>query len=138
MNNRQDPPKHVTEGGKEGKKNSDNNKTPFGNPNAQRMWLVLGVGILAMFLLFFQGRGPNIDNSPPLNHLLTDCRAGRLQRIVERNGGNELLATNTDNSTEVIYKNPQMDLYTQLEALVARMSISMNGKTRRRNFSLTF
>ena len=54
MNNRSEPPKHVTEGGKDGKKSSDGNKSPFGNPNAQRTWIVLVVIALALFLLRLQ------------------------------------------------------------------------------------
>ena len=57
MNNRSEPPRHVTEGGKDGKKNSDGGKSPFGNPNAQRLWIILGVIALALALLVFNGRG---------------------------------------------------------------------------------
>ena len=52
MNNRPDAPKHVTEGGKDGKKSNNGGKSPFGNPNAQRMWVILGIIVLVMFLLF--------------------------------------------------------------------------------------
>ncbi len=118
MNNRPEPPRHVTEGGKEGKKNSDGGKSPFGSPNAQRLWIVLGIIVLAMALLVFNGRAAiQLDNSWPMNRLLDDVRLGRVERIVERGGGRELIVTYTDNTSETVYKNPSADFYSQLETL---------------------
>ena len=118
MNNRPEPPRHVTEGGKDGKKSSDGNKSPFGNPNAQRMWIVLGIIVLALALLVLNGRAAvQFTNSWPMNRLLDDVQQGRVERIDERGGGRELLVTYTDNTTETVYKNPSSDFYTQLQAL---------------------
>ncbi len=121
MNNRPEPPRHVTEGGKDGKdgkKNSDGGKSPFGNRNAQRMWIVLGIIVLALALLVLNGRAATqFDNSWPMNRLLDDVRQGRVERIVERGGGRELIVTYTDNTNEKVYKNPSADFYSQLEAL---------------------
>jgi len=118
MNNRPEPPRHVTEGGKDGKKNGDGGKSPFGNPNAQRVWIVLGIIVLALALLVLNGRAAiQLDNSWPLNRLLDDVRQGRVERIVERGGGRELVVTYTDNTNETVYKNPSADFYSQLETL---------------------
>ena len=118
MNNRPDPPRHVTEGGKEGKKNSDGGKSPFGSPSAQRIWIVLGILVLALALLVLNGRAATqFDNSWPMNRLLDDVRQGRVERIVERGGGRELIVTYTDNTNETVYKNPTADFYSQLETL---------------------
>ncbi len=118
MNNRPEPPRHVTEGGKDGKKNSDGGKSPFGNPNAQRMWIVLGIIVLALALLVLNGRAAvQFTNSWPMNRLLEDVRQGRVERIDERGGGRELLVTYTDNTTETVYKNPSSDFYSQLQTL---------------------
>ena len=117
MNNRPEPPQHVTEGGKDGKKSSDGNKSPFGNPNAQRTWIVLGVIALALFLLVFNSRSAsNFSNSGPLNRLADEIRTGRVERVVER-GGSELIVSYTDNTTETVFKNPTSEFYKQMEAL---------------------
>ena len=118
MNNRPEPPRHVTEGGKDGKKSNDGNKSPFGNPNAQRIWIVLGIIALALALLVFNGRSAvQLDNSWPMNRLTEDIRQGRVEKIVERGGGSELFVTYTDSTTETVYKNPTSDFYTQLQTL---------------------
>ena len=117
MNNRSEPPKHVTEGGKDGKKSSDGNKSPFGNPNAQRVWIVLGIIVLVVFLLVFNGRAAvQFGNSWPMNRLAADIRSGRVERVIER-GSRELHVSYTDNTTETVYKNPSSDFFAQLEAL---------------------
>ena len=118
MNNRPDSPRHVTEGGKEGKKNSDGGKSPFGSPSAQRIWVVLGILVLALAVLVLNGRAATqFDSSWPMNRLLDDVRQGRVERIVERGGGRELIVTYTDNTNETVYKNPSADFYSQLEDL---------------------
>jgi len=115
MSNRQEPPKHVTEGGKESKKNSDNNKSPFGNVNAQRLWLVLGVLVLALFLFLFNGRGLNFGGGLPLNELAEAIKDGTVASVTEK-GARELLITYTDASTDVVYKNPTSDFQTLMLA----------------------
>ena len=116
MNNRQEPPRHVSEGGKDNKKNSDGGKSPFGSPN-QRVWIVVGVVVLAMFLLAFNSRAAvQFGNSTPMNRLADDIRRGSVERVIER-GGMELQVTYTDGRSETVYKNPTSDFFTVMETL---------------------
>ena len=138
MNNRPEPPRHVTEGGKEGKKNSDGGKSPFGSPSAQRIVDRARHLVLALALLVLNGRAAiQFDNSWPMNRLLDDVRQGRVERIVERGGGRELIVTYTDNTNETVYKNPSADFYSQLEALgVLASTTTLSRPTiRRRSYS---
>ena len=115
MNNRQEPPKHVTEGGKDGKKD-ENNKSPFGNPNAQRMWIVLGIIVLVMFLLVFNGRAAvQVNNSLPINDLASMVRQGRVDRVDQR-GGEELVVTFTDATQLTAYKDASSSFYELMDA----------------------
>ena len=117
MNNRPDAPKHVTEGGKDGKKSNNSGKSPFGNPNAQRMWVILGIIVLVMFLLVFNGRsGPNRSNGVAINRLASDIRQGRVERI-EEYGGTDLVITDTDGSTRTAYKDSSSSFYELMDAL---------------------
>lgn len=125
MNNRQEPPRHVSEGGKDSKKNSDGGKSPFGSPN-QRIWIVVGVVILAMFLLAFNSRAAvQFGNATPMNRLADDIRRGSVERVIER-GGMELQVTYTDGRSETVYKNPTSDFFAVLETL----GVSANARER--------
>ena len=117
MNNRSEPPNHVTEGGKDDKKSNDGNKSPFGSPSAQRMWIVLGIIVLAMFLLVFNGRAAmQYGNSLPINRLASHIRQGRVEQVKVR-GSTEVIATYTDGTTETAYKDPASHFYAQMDAL---------------------
>ncbi len=116
MNNRQEPPRHVSEGGKDSKKNGDGGKSPFGSPN-QRVWILVGVVVLAMFLLAFNSRAAmQFGNNTPMNRLVDDIQRGSVERVIER-GGLELQVTYTDGRSEVVYKNPTSDFFTVMETL---------------------
>ncbi len=125
MNNRSEPPKHVTEGGKDGKKNSDGGKSPFSNPNTQRVWIVLGVIVLAMFLLIFNGRAAmQAGSGLPINELAADISRGRVDRVEER-GGTELKVTYTDQTTRTAYKSQFSGFYELMGALdVSRSALA--------------
>ena len=125
MNNRSEPPKHVTEGGKDGKKNSEGGKSPFSNPNAQRIWIVLGIIVLAMFLLIFNGRAAmQAGSGLPINELAADISRGRVDRVEER-GGTELKVTYTDQTTKTAYKSQFSDFYELMGALdVSRAALA--------------
>ena len=117
MNHRPDAPKHVTEGGKDGKKSGGSGKSPFGNPNAQRMWIILGVIVLVMFLLVFNGRSaPALGAGLPINQLASLIRQGGVERIDER-GGTDLLITFTDGTTRTAYKDASASFYELMGAL---------------------
>ena len=117
MNNRSEPPKHVTEGGKDNKKHSDGWKSPFGHPNSQRMWIVLGIIVLAMFLLVFNGRASmHAGAGLPINELAADIGRGRVDRVEER-GGTELKVIYTDQTTKTAYKSQFSGFYELMDAL---------------------
>ena len=115
MNNRPNP-NHVRESGGDGEKNDDG-KSPFGNPNAQRTWIILGIIVLVMFLLIFNGRaGGGIANSLPTNQLAADIRQGRVEQVVVR-GSTDVFVTYTDGTVETAYKDPSTNFHEQMRAL---------------------
>ena len=117
MNNRPEPPNHPTEGGGDNRKNDDDNKSPFNNPNAQRMWIVLGVVVIVMFLLVFNGRSGNtVANSYPMNQLASDIRQGKVDRVVVR-GSTDVIVNFTDGTQRTAYKDPSSHFYEQMDAL---------------------
>ena len=117
MNNRPKPPNHVTEGGGDGKKSEDGSKSPFGNPNAQRMWIILGIIVLVMFLLVFNGRvGSGFANGLATNQLAADIRQGRVEQVVVR-GSTDVFVTYTDGAVETAYKDPATNFHEQMRAL---------------------
>ncbi|MCY4247089.1 MAG: ATP-dependent zinc metalloprotease FtsH [Chloroflexi bacterium] len=116
MNNRQEPPRHVSEGGKDSKKNGDGGRSPFGSPN-QRVWIMVGVVVLAMFLLAFNSRAAmQFGNSKPMNRLADDIRRGSVERVIEK-GGAQLQVAHTDGRNETVYKNPSSDFYAVMESV---------------------
>ena len=117
MSNRPESPRHVTEGGKDSKKNNGGGKSPFGNPNAQRIWLALGFISLMLFVLFFNGRGgPSFSSSLPMNELASDIRRGIVERVVVR-GSTDVFVSYTDGTTQTAYKDPSSHFYAQMAAL---------------------
>ncbi len=116
MSNRPNP-NHVREGGGDGKKNDDGGKSPFNNPNAQRMWIILGIIVLVMFLLVFNGRAnAGFAGGLPTNRLAADIGQGRVEQVVVR-GGTDVFVTYTDGAVETAYKDPSSDFYAQMRAL---------------------
>lgn len=116
MNNRPDPPKHPNEGGGDNRKNEEGNKSPFNNPNAQRMWIVLGIIVLVMFLLVFNGPRNNTADNLPMNQLASDIRQGKVDEVIVR-GSTDVFVTYTDGSQKTAYKDPSSHFYEQMDAL---------------------
>lgn len=116
MNNRPEPPKHPNEGGDNRKNNEDNNKSPFNNPNAQRMWIVLGIIVLVMFALIFSGPRTSTTTSIPVNQLASDIRQGKVEQVVVR-GGTDVEITYTDGKRETAYKDPSSNFHELMSAI---------------------
>ena len=117
MNSRNEPPKHVSEDRKNSKKNPEGGKTPFGNPNAQRMWVILGIIVMVMFLLVINSRSASgFNNSLPLNQLASDIRQGRVEQIAVR-GGTDIFVTYSDGSVQTAYKDASPHFYELMNAL---------------------
>ena len=89
--------------------NNNNNPSPFSNPNAQRIWLVLGFIVLILFVLMFSNRQPAAGNQVSLNELATSARNGQIEQITVR-GGTEIFVTYVDDRQATSYKAAQDDL----------------------------
>jgi len=82
------------------------NPNPLANPNAQRMWMILGLIVIVMFFLMFSGRNTlSSGNSISLTELAADVEAGQVAEIIER-GGTNLFITYNDRRTATSYKAP--------------------------------
>ncbi len=109
MNNRPPEPPHKKEG-------DGNNQPggPLGNPNAQRIWLVLGVIVLVMFLLMFNGSGRGFSGSGlTLDDLAAQIADGQVARIVV-NGSTNVEVTYKNGATAGLYKDPNSNLLEDL------------------------
>lgn len=94
------------------KDNGDDNQNPnpLSNPNAQRMWLVLGLIVIVMFFLMFSGRNTlSTGNIISLSELAVDVEAGQVSEIIER-GGTDLFVTYTDRRTATVYKDSDLSI----------------------------
>ena len=116
MNNRPEPPKHPNEGGGDNRKNDEGNKSPFNTPNAQRMWIVLGIIVLVMFLLMFSSPRSGTTNNLPINQLASDIRQGKVEQVVVR-GGTDVFITYTDGTTQTAYKDPSSNFHELMSAI---------------------
>lgn len=83
--------------------------SPFNNPNAQRLILVLGIVAVFLFFALWIARTPNTSNSVSLNELADAVAQGQVASITER-GGQELFITYQNGGTATSYKNPETDL----------------------------
>jgi cell division protease FtsH len=116
MNNRPEPPKHPNEGGDNRKNDEGNNNSPFTNPNAQRMWIVLGAIVLIMVLVVFSGPRTSTTTSIPVNQLASDIRQGKVEQVVVR-GGTDVEIMYTDGKRETAYKDPSSNFHELMAAI---------------------
>jgi cell division protease FtsH len=94
--------------------NQGNNNSPFSNRNAQRLWLVLGVIVLILFIMTF-GNPSSFQPSNPvkLNKLAEDIQAGRVTSISIR-GGNDVFVELSNGQSYSYYKERETDLFESL------------------------
>ncbi len=92
-----------------------NNNSPFANRNAQRMWLVIGVVVLLLFLLLF-GQPNNVprSNQIPLDRLASYIMENNVTRITVR-GGNDVFVELRSGTTAYYFKERETDLLRALE-----------------------
>lgn len=96
------------------KEPSSNNNSPFPNRNAQRLWLVLGVVILLLFMLMFGNPGSfQQTNRISLNDLAQQVRQGNITDITVR-GGQDVFVVLRGGDTATYYKERETDLFTAL------------------------
>ena len=94
--------------------NQGNNNSPFSNKNAQRLWIIMGVVVLLLFVLTFGSPGNfQSNNRISLNELARDVQRGAVQEITVR-GGQDVVVTYRDRSTAVYYKERETDIFDSL------------------------
>ncbi len=111
MNNRPpvDPSQKEKRSGTGGDSPDGNTPSPLSNPNAQRLWLMIGFIVLLIFffMMFNSGRPASTDLS--LNDVQAAVAKGDVTTIIER-GGSELEIVYKDNRHALAYKSPDTDL----------------------------
>ncbi|GAB4315826.1 MAG: ATP-dependent zinc metalloprotease FtsH [Phototrophicales bacterium] len=98
MNNRPPEPPHKKPKG-DNQQPEDGNQQPRPNPNAQRIWLVVG-GLALLFLLFMMSGGNRFSSGSgySITRLVTDITAGRVTNIVQE-GDSKVIVSTSDGAT---------------------------------------
>ncbi len=93
---------------------SNNNNSPFANRNAQRLWIVLGVVVLLLFVIIF-GQPNNVPrgNRITLDQLAQNVQQGNVVAITVR-GGTDVFAELRNGSSVYYYKERESDLFDML------------------------
>ncbi len=92
----------------------NNNNSPFSNKNAQRLWIIMGVVVLLLFVLTFGSPGNfQSNNRVPLNELARDVQRNLVQELTVR-GGQDVIIQYRDRTTAVYYKERETDLFNSL------------------------
>ncbi|HYO89120.1 MAG TPA: ATP-dependent zinc metalloprotease FtsH [Candidatus Limnocylindrales bacterium] len=93
---------------------NNNSPSPFFNKNAQRLWIVLGVVVLLMFIVIF-GQPNNTPRSSTISvdQLATQIEQGNVQTITVR-GSTDVFVELDNGTTVYLYKSPESDLFQQL------------------------
>jgi cell division protease FtsH len=88
--------------------------SPFSNKNAQRVWLVLGVVVLLLFIIIF-GQPNNMprSNAITLDQFAEFIQQNRVQGITVR-GGNDVFVELNNGNTAYYYKERETDLLASL------------------------
>lgn len=95
--------------------NGNGGNSPFSNRNAQRIWLVIGVVVLLLFVLLF-GQPNNVprNNQISLDRLAEYIMDGSVTSITVR-GGNEVLIELRSGNTAYYFKEQETDLLRTLQ-----------------------
>jgi ATP-dependent Zn protease len=91
-----------------------NNNSPLSNKNAQRLWLVMGVVVLLLFVLVF-GSPSNFQSSNriTLNELATKVSNNNVSAIVVH-GGQDVVIEDRAGNTFLYYKERETNLFDSL------------------------
>lgn len=99
--------------------NQDNNgapnsNSPFSNKNAQRLWLVMGVVVLLLFVLTFSSPSSfQSNNRITLNELATKVNNNSVSSIVVH-GGQDVVIEDRAGNTFLYYKERETNLFDSL------------------------
>ncbi len=100
-------------------KNGSSNNNPFSSRNAQRLWLVLAVVVLLLFVVIF-GTPDSLPrgNTITFNNLAEQIEQGRVSKITLR-GSTDIIVTYQSNQNQVayLYKTPDTRLFDTLKTL---------------------
>jgi cell division protease FtsH len=108
VNNRPEPPNNRDGSG-------GNNNSPFANRNAQRLWIVLGIVVLVLFVVIF-GQPNNVPRSNRItaDQLATQIEQGNVSSITIR-GGNDVTIDLQNGTDAYYYKERETDLFSLLQ-----------------------
>ncbi len=88
--------------------------SPFFNKNAQRLWVVLGVVVLLMFVVIFgQPNSAPRSSTVTIDQLATQIKQGNVQSVIVR-GSSDVFIELDNGTTAYLYKAPETDLYQLL------------------------
>jgi cell division protease FtsH len=94
--------------------NNENNNSPFSNKNAQRLWIIMGVVVLLLFVLTFGSPGNfQSSNRITLNQLAQQAQRGNIESITVR-GGQDALIEFRNGTNATYYKERETDLFDSL------------------------
>lgn len=94
--------------------NNQNNNSPFSNKNAQRLWIVMGIVVLLLFVLTFGSSGNfQSSNRVSLNYLAQQVQRNNVESIQVR-GGQDVVITYRTGTTATYYKERETDLFDSL------------------------
>ena len=93
---------------------NNNNNSPFANRNAQRLWLILGVVVLLVFIVIFgQPNSAPRGNRITLDQFARNIEQGNVTAITVR-GGNDVYVELRNGTTAYYYKERETDLFQSL------------------------
>jgi cell division protease FtsH len=94
--------------------NNQNNNSPFSNKNAQRLWIVMGIVVLLLFVLTFGSSGNfQSSNRVSLNYLAQQVQRNNVESIQVR-GGQDVVIEYRTGTTATYYKERETDLFDSL------------------------
>ncbi|MGQ9887759.1 MAG: ATP-dependent zinc metalloprotease FtsH [Aggregatilineales bacterium] len=94
--------------------NDSNNNSPFSPKNAQRLWIVMGVVVLLLFLLTFASPGNfQPSNRISLNDLAQQIQRNNVEALTVR-GGQDVIIQFRNGTTASYYKERESDLFASL------------------------
>ncbi len=113
-----EPPNNRKNPKRDGDNENPGSGSPFSNPNAQRIWLILGVVVLIMFVLMFSSGGRQSGDTIPLNQLAEQAADNMIDTITVR-GGEDIIVQyratpGGGQRIATAYKSPGTDLLDYL------------------------
>ena len=94
--------------------NNNNDQSPFSGKNAQRLWIIMGVVVLLLFVLTFGSPG-NFQNTNriSLNELAQQVQRGNVEAVTVR-GGQDVIVEFRNGTTATYYKERETELFDSL------------------------